>query len=376
MAALPVRRAPLCRTRLRPADPAESGWRLDQGKVTARDILRQGATAPVPTLVFCNACQSGQTDAWTVTPGGEQGVYGLANAFLLAGAQHYIGSVRDAGPAQCHFARHFIRRWRRFSVGEAVRHARLTLVERDGDASAVWASYVLYGDPTTRYLEPTSDAPEPRDRAGTSETVFRGSASQSIRRKPLIAIGISAILLVGLILSLVIFGRSRSSLDMSPLAQAYQALQQQDYSGASARFQELISSANAARQGQAYAGLAATAFAQGDYQQALDFAAQAERAAPETAYSHVIRGHIYLNRGHTTEAAAAYRTATTKSNVSLATSRGLRAPAVYAAQRRQSARRYDQALEQTRTWRRSTLTRTPARADGQHARGRLVTARP
>lgn len=73
-------------------EPANSGWRLADGKLTAREALHIGETQPMPALVFCNACQSGQTEAWTIRQKAEQGIYGLANAFLLAGVQHYIGS--------------------------------------------------------------------------------------------------------------------------------------------------------------------------------------------------------------------------------------------------------------------------------------------
>jgi class 3 adenylate cyclase len=73
-------------------EPAHSGWRLADGKLTARDVMQLGAAATMPALVFCNACQSGQTQPWHLSQEAEQGIYGLANAFLLAGAQHYIGS--------------------------------------------------------------------------------------------------------------------------------------------------------------------------------------------------------------------------------------------------------------------------------------------
>ena len=180
-------------------EPAQSGWRLADGKVTAQDILQQGKTAPVPALVFCNACQSGQTDAWTESQSGEQGVYGLANAFLLAGTQHYIGSVWEV-PDQpsAAFATAFYQALAQgFRVGEAVRHARLTLAERDGDESAVWASYVLYGDPTTRYWEPV---PADSDSAGRNRRVrdrISGCGIPAETPQRLLAFGGGAILCSG-----------------------------------------------------------------------------------------------------------------------------------------------------------------------------------
>ena len=335
-------------------DPAQSGWRLDQGKVTARDILQQGQTAPAPALVFCNACQSGQTDAWSASQSGEQGVYGLANAFLLAGAQHYIGSVWEAPDEPCAtFATAFYQALAQgFSVGEAVRHARLTLAERDGDESAVWASYVLYGDPTTRYLEPAPHVSEAPAATTAPEPAYRGAASQPKRRKSLVAYGVGAVLLLGLVVGALLLGRSGPAVDASPLAQAYQALQEQAYADADARFQQLLGNANPALQGQAYAGLAATAFAQGDEQQALDYAEQAERAAPDTAYQHVIRGHIYMQRGQTPQAADAYRAATAKSNA-LPWQQAIaydRLGRIFASQgdASQALAAYDRAIEQDR----------------------------
>jgi hypothetical protein len=50
---------------------------MADGKLTAADI---------------NVCRSGQTEAWTLEPEVAQGIYGLANAFLRAGTQQYIGT--------------------------------------------------------------------------------------------------------------------------------------------------------------------------------------------------------------------------------------------------------------------------------------------
>ena len=116
-------------------EPAQSGWRLADGKLTAQDVLQLGAAATVPALVFCNACQSGQTQAWTLSQEAEQSIYGLANAFLLAGAQHYIGSFWEI-PDQpsSTFAIAFYRALAQGTgVGEALRRARQALAERYGE---------------------------------------------------------------------------------------------------------------------------------------------------------------------------------------------------------------------------------------------------
>ena len=105
-------------------------------------------------------------------------------------------------------------------------------------------------------------------------------------------------------------------------------------------------------QGQAYAGLAATALAQGHDQQALDFAEQAERAAPDTGYHHVIRGHIYMNRGENQKATDAYRMATAKPSILPWQQAEAydRLGRIYAAQgeMRKALASYDRAIEQDR----------------------------
>jgi tetratricopeptide (TPR) repeat protein len=296
-------------------DPANSGWRLADGKLTARQVMQAGASGSMPALLFCNACQSGQTEAWRLRPEAEQGIYGLANAFLLAGAQHYIGTIWEL-PDQpgANFAVEFYRALAQgVGIGEALRQARLALVERHGEEHIVWSGYVLYGDPTVRYLQAAKDASQAMDEIETGEPALRGETSRLHARKPLL-VAVAGGVLVLLLLIALFLGRfwPSSPAAVSPVAQAYQALQQKDWETAEHRFQALSASAEPQRKGQALAGLAALSFARGNYQQALDFASQAERAAPDTAYSHVIRGHVYLNQGKTAEAAAAYRGATQK----------------------------------------------------------------
>ncbi|MCZ6873750.1 MAG: CHAT domain-containing protein [bacterium] len=298
-------------------DPANSGWRLADGKLTARQVMQAGASGKMPALVFCNACQSGQTEAWSIRQDAEQGIYGLANAFLLAGAQHYIGSIWEL-PDQpgANFAIEFYQALGQgVGIGEALRQARLALVERHGEEHIVWSGYVLYGDPTGRYLPAAEDALPLVDEIETGETALRGEASRLSAGKPLLAAAAGGVLVVLLFIALFI-GRmwQSSSSSASPLAPAYQALEQKDWATAERRFQTLSEAAEPHMQGQALAGLAALSFARGNDQQALDFAGQAERAASETAYSHVIRGHIYLQQGKTAAAAAEYRSATQKAN--------------------------------------------------------------
>ncbi len=296
-------------------EPAQSGWQLSNGTLTARDIGQLGKTGPLPALVFCNACQSGQTEAWTITQAAEQDIYGLANVFLLAGAQHYIGSFWEI-PDQpsSTFAIDFYRALARgLGVGEALRSARHALIEQYGEDSVVWASYVLYGDPTVQYLEASQQRLD-GDHAAAPAEALRGESAHAPRRtfSPLVVAG-ALVSLVFLIAVVALLPRwwARTP-DLSPLTLAYEALHARDWSRAETLFGQLRDQSDVEAKSQAYAGLAALALARGDYQQALDFADQAEKRDPEIAFSHVIRGNVLWNQGKMAEAAAAYRLATQK----------------------------------------------------------------
>ena len=110
---------------------------------------------PFPALVFSNACQSGQTEEWKISEGYSKRIYGLANAFLLAGVQHYIGTFWEIldRPGSL-FSREFYRAMTEgCPIGEAVKKARMSLIREYGEDTIVWASYMLYGDPTFSYLD-------------------------------------------------------------------------------------------------------------------------------------------------------------------------------------------------------------------------------
>ncbi len=130
-------------------DPSKSGLVLSDGDLTAERIMTLSSSNSMPLLVFANACSSGETEGWRVDPAHEKRIYGLANVFLMAGVRHYIGTfwkIQDGLSMQ--FSRVFYRNIRLGrSIGEAVRLARLRLIERYGRTALIWASYMLYGDP-------------------------------------------------------------------------------------------------------------------------------------------------------------------------------------------------------------------------------------
>lgn len=139
-------------------NPSKSGWILSDGKFTAEDVVTLGSSAPLPSLIFSNACQSGKTQKWDIEKGFENTIYGLANAFLLAGVKHYIGSFWRVLDESCLlFAQEFYRNIiNGEAIGEAVRLSRLKLIEKYGKTSIIWASYMLYGDPSTSLFTPIS----------------------------------------------------------------------------------------------------------------------------------------------------------------------------------------------------------------------------
>jgi len=136
-------------------NPADSGWRLSDGVFSAKDIMKLTGTAAMPALVFSNACQSARTEEWRIKEEFQGEIFGLANAFILSGVKHYIGTFWEIlDEPSSRFAlecyRHALSG---MTVGEAVRQARLSLIKDYGEETIVWASYLLYGDPTFNYTD-------------------------------------------------------------------------------------------------------------------------------------------------------------------------------------------------------------------------------
>ena len=142
--------------------PEKSGWLLKDSRLSAAEIMTMAGSRPMPALVFSNACQTGQTDTWKLDEDYGTHIFGVANAFLLSGVQHYIGTFWEIpDEAGALFAKSFYRTLVNGStIGEALRQARQALIDTYGEDTIVWASYMLYGDPTTRYAVAEAAAPE------------------------------------------------------------------------------------------------------------------------------------------------------------------------------------------------------------------------
>ncbi len=147
-------------------NPGESGWKLAGGNLTARDIYKMAGGSAMPALVFSNACQSARTEAWKWKKNVKDDSFGLANAFMLAGVRHYVGTFWEIlDEPSSRFAFEFYEHLLSGrTVGEAVRLSRAVLIREYGPDFIGWASYLLYGDPTLGYFdqnEETEDLTKP-----------------------------------------------------------------------------------------------------------------------------------------------------------------------------------------------------------------------
>lgn len=304
-----------------PDDPSNSGWLLDGGKFTSADIMKLVGGRPMPSLVFCNACQSGQTEEWKIGASYNQKIFGLANAFLLSGVQHYVGTfweILDEPSAQ--FALEFYRAMTEgAAIGEAIRQARLSLIKEYGEDTIVWASYMLYGDPGFNYFDFTDqeeeEAPQEtavspntgdaaRLRSTPSATVSFEPAAPPTSAKKIFAFG-AALTAVALVLIFFFTRQStRTALEKDPYLLSYSLLQANKLEEARRGFEGL-----AKDDPRKYEGVAAVFFELGDYDTALEMSEKSLEIAPYNLYSGVIKGNILFSQGKADQAMLEYEKA-------------------------------------------------------------------
>lgn len=280
-------------------NPGESGWRLTKGRFRADEIVKMAGTRAMPSLIFSNACQSARTDMWNISESFHDEIFGLANAFVLSGVKHYVGTFWEIldDPSRrfaLEFYRHLLAG---ASVGEAVRQARLTLIREYGEETIVWASYLLYGDPTFNYMErierdekpPTHASPLPHETGGDSHGVSVHSPGTKIRaqedvidfseprrreRKPGPWLSLAAALF--LIVAMLLWG--------------YPGFLKTDIAE--------------------YRASALAAYHSGDFEAALKACDVLENEDPQVRATYLIRGDICLKAGKLDAAEAEYRQAT------------------------------------------------------------------
>jgi tetratricopeptide (TPR) repeat protein len=266
------------------ARSAASGLLVADGRVTAADLGGLPAGATVPRLFFFNAIEpaAGGGDGRR-----EAAVAAVAAAVLAAGVKHFVCSVRAvAGTTGFQFSDEFYHELASGrSVGVAVREARRAAARREGKSALTWASYVLYGDPTARYVT-AHDA-----------TVLPGRRPRP-RRSMLMAAGAAgAVLVAGALWLTFGGGTTRVRLD-----DAYTHLAAGRYEDAARGFQAAIT----ARPAEAYEGLALVAIRQGDGAAAQRFCAAAQKIDARRPGCLLVQGDSVAMQGDLPKAAALY----------------------------------------------------------------------
>ena len=266
-------------------DPGQSGWSLEDGQFTASDIMAMAGSTTLPAFVFSNTCQSARTGEWAVDDHYQSEIFGLANAFLLAGVRHYLGTFWDVpDESSRRFAMAFYDcLLSRMSIGDAVRCARTKLIADYGEESIIWAGYVLYGDPLTRYVKPAdagadddSTAAEPAHpvRSSTRKThePYVEIADEEPKKKTSKWVWMAAAALLAIAVAVGVWRISGT--DPAPLRQA--ALQ---------------------------------SYQSGDFDRALTAAESLREADGDIRLSYLIRGNVLLRRGELDAAKTAYENA-------------------------------------------------------------------
>ncbi|MFH0814375.1 MAG: CHAT domain-containing protein, partial [Pseudomonadota bacterium] len=293
-----------------PSDPSQSGWLLSDGKFTSHEITCVDRIRPLPALVFSNACHSGQTEEWKIDQKFEDRIYGLANAFLLSGVQHYLGTfweIQDE-PGLLFALEFYQELLKGNTIGEAVRNAREALIKKYGEETIVWASYMLYGDPTYRYFD-MAQKTVLQEKIAPKEAPVSPVTRRIHSPKTLIGTVVGAlviaVLLVGVYFRLF---SDEARLTKDPVEKAYAILKTGKVGEAEKLFKTLSeSSGTGAARG--YEGLAAVLFQKGDYQNAQDLCQKVLTSDPHNIYAHVILGNIFFNQGDLDEAIKAYESA-------------------------------------------------------------------
>jgi len=266
-------------------NPGESGWRLTEGNLKAHDIIKMAGINALPSLIFSNACQSARTEEWGVKKYFHDEIFGMANAFVLAGVKHYIGTFWEildepSKKLALQFYRHLIAGK---STGEALRLARLTLIEEYGEETIVWASYLLYGDPTFNYMAQIKALEEPDHQERVSakvqessvratEDVIDFSTEDTGKKFRFVWPAVAGILIL---IAALIWGYPKY---INSQAEKYEASALSFYNG-------------------------------GDYDNALTACKTLEEKSPARSLAYLIQGDIALRQGNTRAAEAAYRKA-------------------------------------------------------------------
>ncbi len=262
-------------------NPGESGWRLTEGIIKAQEITKMAGTATMPALIFSNACQSARTKEWTLNENFQNEIFGLANAFLLSGVKHYVGTFWEIldEPSSRFASEFYTQLLSDMTVGEAMRLARGALIKEYGEETILWTGYLLYGDPTFNYMDQIkvsetkdlpSPPPQPEAKVRAREEVI-DFAEKEVPKKKWTWLGSAAGILV--LVAVLLFG----------------------YPGF-------------LREGtEKYERAALTYYNEGNFEEALNACKILEDKSPKVRLAYLLRGNIFLRRGKLDSADAAYQ---------------------------------------------------------------------
>jgi CHAT domain-containing protein/class 3 adenylate cyclase len=267
-----------------PKNSGKSGWRLSDGLFKAWEITKLAGTATMPALIFSNACQSARTEKWHIKAHFQDEIFGLANAFILAGVKHYVGTFWEIldEPSSRFALECYKQALSGVTVGEAIRQARLSLIQEYGEETIVWASYLLYGDPTFNYLDQVvgAEAEEPPESVRVAPVVEEvrtreeviDFGEQKVRKKQWAWSALAA----GVVLILFMLW-------------GYPGFLREDIAK--------------------YETQALAYYQEGKFDEALNACQRIEDSSSKIRLAHLIKGNIYLRRGELDVAAAAYQKA-------------------------------------------------------------------
>jgi len=156
-------------------DLRKNGWRLTEGRLTISDIDQMAGTVEMPSFIFANACQSALTNVSVDCNHAYPNISGMANAFLTAGVNHYIGTLWEIDDNQSrYFAICFYKYlFSGLAIGESIRLSRIDFDEEFGSCSIGWASYLLYGDPNETYIGTSKSQGEIRGKSDSASTPYK-----------------------------------------------------------------------------------------------------------------------------------------------------------------------------------------------------------
>jgi CHAT domain-containing protein/Tfp pilus assembly protein PilF len=265
-------------------NPAKSGLRLTDGSFIAEDIIKMAGSAAMPALIFANACQSARDKEWLLSENFQDEIFGLANAFLLSGVKHYVGTFWEIlDEPSSHFALAFYRNLLSgVSIGAALRRSRLELVKRYGEENIAWASYLLYGDPTSNYVNQINiiEAHEEQEpsRALSSGTELRAQEEAAdLIDKEVPKKRWAWVATIATLVALVIF------------LWGYPGVLKKD----------MVK----------YEAEAFTYYNEGKFDKALGICEHIQDRKPQARFSYLIQGNVYLRKGEMSAAKKAYEKA-------------------------------------------------------------------